>query len=806
MTMLYNYLKIALRNIAKNKLYTIINITGLSLGIASVFLMMLYVRHEIGYDKFYPEYQNLYRISWENENPQTRTPHPMAQAMVTDFPEVESAVSLSPLWAAGLTREIFSVRNPEKGTMYDEAGILAVDSTFFDVFGFPVVRGNAAKALRTRNGILISESIAKKYFPNEDPIGKHLSVNAEPEFLEVMAVFKDVPVQSHFHFDMLVSYVREKSFDPEDPYYTWADFGHFNYVRLKPGADPKALEARLLPWIRKYFEISDDDYRKALAGKMTFRLQPVADIHLKSHLRWELEANGNLEYVYIMSAGALLILLVACINFMNLMTAKSVERAKEIGIRKTLGAMRHQLSTQFLGEAVLITVLSLAFALMITETCLPFYNSVTGQTLHLNYWEALPLLLILTFIIGLASGIYPAIVLSTREAHSILKGKLQNSNRGRRLRNSLIVFQFSISMILISTSAIIYNQLDFIQNKTLGFNRDEILVIPIKKEEISSRMEALKTELNRTEGVVTVTASSNMPGGQFNQNSIALVTNPDNNISAYEMFVDYDFVNTMGLELAEGRFLSREDRRGPIPNFVINEAAARQLSTASIVGKEIYWHASHDGRPITGRVVGVVKDFHFQSLHDPLRPLIMIAWPAYNHLVLRLNTQHFDASIAAIEKIYRKFDDSFAFEFAFLDERLNKQYDAETHTAIVFTTFALVAIGVASFGLFGMAMLTFQQRTKEVSIRKVLGASVAGLMVILLSDFTKLITLAVLLATPVAWWMMDRWLNNFVYQVDISPSTFVLSGLSLVIIAWVTLSYLTLRASQVNPTETLKGD
>jgi putative ABC transport system permease protein len=805
--MFSNYLKIAFRSLTKSKLHTIINVSGLALGIASVFLIALYIEHETGYDKFYPQSENLYRITWENGNPQTRTPHPMAQALVADFPEVESAVSLSPIWAAGLTRAIYSMANPESDVRFDEKNLLAVDTTFFDVFGFPVVRGDAKKALNNVNGILISESTAKKYFNDTDPIGKHLIVYPDSALLEVMAVFKDVPQQSHFHFDMLVSYVREKSFDPEDEYYTWADFGHFNYLRLKPGTNPKALEAKLMSWIRKYVDWSEEDYRSVIANNAGFRVQPVTDIHLKSHLRWELEANGNIEYVYIMGAAALLTLLIACINFMNLMTAKSAERAKEIGIRKTMGALRQQLSMQFMGESILITFISLVFAVLMVETCLPLYNSLTGQALSLNYWETLPILLLVAIVIGIGSGIYPSVILSAIQPQSILKGKFQTSQRGNGLRNSLIVFQFSISMVLISGAVIIYNQLDFIQNKNLGFNKEEVLVIPMKNEHMDRRMEAIKNELNRVEGVTSVSASSNMPGGQFNQNSIALVEAPEDDISTSEVFVDYDFQKTMNLEIVEGRYFTIDDRPSATEmKFVINETAARQLSNSSVVGKEIHWHAYENDRPIVGRVVGVVKDFHFQSLHDPLRPLLMIPYPAYNHLIVKLNTENFEGSLSQIQNVYREFENSFQFEFTFLDDSLNKQYESEERTAIIFSTFAFIAIAIACFGLFGMAVLTFSQRMKEVSIRKMLGASVSGLMVLLLRDFTKLIALAILLATPIAWWMMDQWLDNFIYQVAIQPTVFILSGLTLISIAWITLGYFTLKTSRVNPAETLKSE
>lgn len=805
--MLFTYFKVAVRTLLNSKIHTLINMAGLALGIASVFFMAIYVKHEWGYDKFLEGSENIYRIAWVNDNPQTRTPHPMAQALVADFPEVESAVSLSPLWAAGLTREVFSIRNPENNLRFDEPNILAVDSTFFDVFPFEVVRGDAQKALKSLsiNGVLISESISKKYFGDADPIGKHFAVNNETDLLEVMAVFKDVPEQSHFHFDFLISYVREKSFDGDDEYYQWADFGHYNYIRLKPGADAKLLEAKLMDWSRKYVKYeSDEEFQYYIANNQGFKLQPIQDIHLKSNLRWELEPNGNIEYVYIMSAAALLTLLIACINFMNLMTAKSTERAKEIGIRKTLGALRTQLSFQFITESIVVAMLSIALAVLVVESTFPLYNSITDQNFVLNYTTDLPILFGLGFIIGLASGIYPALFLSRFNAQSVLKGNFSTGQRGRRLRSGLIVFQFAISMALITGAAIIFNQLNYIKNKSLGFDKEEVLVLPLRGEDAGRRLETLKAELLRLEGVTAVSAGSNLPGGQYNQNGVSTAEINNDDLDVSETFVDRDFLTTMGIELVAGRTFKQEDYQA-IPNtFILNETLVKELNLTDPIGKEISWEAY--GNHIKGQVVGVVKDFHFQSFHSAIGPLIMVPYPAYNHVVIKLNTTNFNDKLEKIRKTFVAFDNMFEFQFTFLDERLNRQYKSEESTAAIFTAFAAIAIVIAGFGLFGMALLSFHQRTKEVGVRKVLGASVGSLLVLLLRDFTKLILIAVLIATPFAWWMMDHWLNNFVYQVGINPIVFLATGATLLIVSWLILGYLTLKTSGVNPAEVLKGE
>lgn len=807
-TMLSNYLYIALRSIRKNKVHTLINVVGLGSGLACVFLIMLYLQVELSYDRFHEKAENLYRITWEDNNPQTRTPHPMAQAMKADFPEVESAVSLTPLYAAGLTKETHSFRNPERDTRYDEKNILAVDTTFFDVFSFPLLKGDPNTALKQVDGVLLSESMAKKYFGDEDPIGQHLAVDAEDYLVEVVGVFKDVPPNSHFHFDFLVSYLREKSFDSADPFYSWADFGHYNYIRLHDGADAKTLESKLMPWLRQHIPVSDQEYQAMTDQGFGFRLQPVTDIHLRSSLRWELEANGNIEYVFILSAAALLTLIIACVNFMNLTTAKSAERAKEIGVRKTLGAGHRQLSVQFLSESVIMALISIGIALLIVELALPFFNAFTGLAYDIDYGRHGGILLGMGVVIGVLSGLYPAVYLSAMKPHLVLKGKMLHAPGGSGFRRGLIVFQFFISMVLVSSAIIIYTQLDFLSNKNLGFGKEEVLVIPVKNESGLERFEALQNELAKIDGVVSVSASSNIPGGQFNQHHIASIDQPDHDVSAAEVFVDYDFFRTLDIQIAEGRTFSRQNTADSAAAFLLNETAARQLNLdRPVAGKEIWWKQREQHVTQRGRVVGIVKDFHFQSLHDPIRPLIfLLTRERFNHILVKVSTADLPDRIAAIERTYKTFEPVYGFEFSFLEDRLNGQYASEQRTGTILGIFTVIAILIAAFGLFGMSLLTFQQKIKELSVRKVLGATLADTLVLLVGDFTKLIGMAVLLATPFAWWIMRSWLQNFSYQVRIHPLVFIGSGLALVVVAWMTLSYFTIKASRLNPAETLKNE
>jgi putative ABC transport system permease protein len=800
--MIKNYLRIAFRNFFKSKIHTSINLVGLTAGMVSIFLIGLYLKQELSYDKFHEGAENIYRIDWYNENPQTRTPHPMAQAMAQDFPEVLHGVSLTPLWGKGLTRETHSFRNLAKDERFDEKDILAVDTSFFNVFPFPIVRGDAEKALKNLRGVMISESAAKRYFGNEDPIGKQLAVDSDTLLVEVTAVFKDVPVNSHFHFDFLVSYLREKYMDPGNSFYQWNDFGHFNYIRLAPGTDAKQLEARLVEWAKQYTGWTDEQIAGLERAGYGFRLTPITDIHLKSHIRWELEPNGNISYVYILATAGLLILIIACVNFMNLTTARSTERAKEIGVRKSLGALRGQLAWQFVFESLLISMGAVVFSLIIIQLVLPIFNNLTQTNLKLTIWPYGIAIMAGGLIIGLIAGAYPSLYLSKIKPSSILKGTASVGRRSQ-FRDVLIALQFAISMALISGSVIIFNQLNYLSDHSLGYNQHGVLVIPLKSDDFRG-FDAMRNELSKISGVTDVSATTNIPGGSFNQFGIWASNAPMDVIDAAQCYVDADFFKTMDIKLKEGRFFRQGSIADTARTFVINESAARQLNLENPLGAEISIDMHHHIEK--GRVVGVVNDFNFQSLHDPLRPLMFSLTDEFNYVVIRADFNNLSEKIAEIEKVYKTFDPIFAFEFSFLDDRLQQQYVSESRLGMVMGLFSGIAILIASFGLFGMALLTFYRKTKEISIRKVLGAGVPHLVFLLLRSFTVLVLIAVVVATPITWWIMDGWLQNFSFRINISPLVFVGSAVVLVAICWVTLSYLTLKTTNLNPAETLKNE
>lgn len=806
--MLKSYLLITLRNLLKNRVYTLINVVGLTVGIASVILILLYVQDEIGYDRYDPQTANIYRIYWQSGDPQTRTPHPMAQALVKDFPEVISAVTLSPIWGPGLTKQSFSVRNLEKDIQYNEKNILSVDSTFFDVFPLKIIKGNKNKVLRTPGKLMLSQSAANKYFGDEDPIGKFLAINDDANLIEIEGVYEDIPRQSHFHASALVSYVHMKTFeDPESAYYTWADFGHFNYIKLRPDADPKKLESQLLSWAGKYINVSDEDMRKIIQNKEGFRLQNIRDIHLKSHLRWELEPNGNIEYVYIMTAAAFLILIIAAINFMNLTTAKSAERAKEIGVRRTLGAVKKQLSVQFIGESLLVALFSTLLAGLALEISLPYFNFLSGKELQIDLLHN-PILVVtilgIGIVTGILSGLYPSVILSSINPVQVLKGKFVTSKKGNMFSQLLVVFQFTVAIILISGTVVILDQMNFIQNKNLGFTKDATLLIPIRDREMRQNFETLQNEIKNVPGVVQVGASSNVPGTQFNQNPIHSINDPQHNVDASQMYVDYDLIKTLGLEVVEGRGFDRSFPGDTANAYIVNEAAVRELQLKDPIGKEIV--LEEDENQSRGTIVGVVKDFNYQSLHQPVRPVIMQKLPYYNTVLIRLNSEDVPRTIANVKSVWEKFDNNSGFEYSFLEDNINSQYASENKMGAVFALFAGIAIIISCMGLFGLASLNFAQRKKEVGIRKVLGAPTGLLLVRLVKSYSKLIVTSTLLAVPVAWWVMSDWLNNFVFKIEINIWVFLLTGMGTLLIAWITIGYLTVHTASLNPVDTLKEE
>ncbi len=803
-----NYILLFVRILIKSKLFAFINIAGLTAGMLCVTLITMFIRDEWSYDKHIPDSDRIYRIAWFSDNPQTRTPHPMAQALVHDMPEVESAVTLSPLWGPGLTRQTFEVKNLERDVHFNEGGILGVDSTFFEVFQFPLAIGNPKTVLRTPQKILISESVAKRYFGTDNPIGKKLAVDRDDNVVEVEGVFKDVPTNTHFHFDILVSYVHLKSrTSKDDEYYTWRDFGHFNYIKLKEGASPQELEAKLIPWIRKYLQLPDDMYNRLLLSQDRFRLQPIEDIHLTSHIRWELEPNGHVEYIYILAGAALFILLIATINFVSLSTSKSVDRAKEIGVRKTLGADKKQLYTQFLGESLVLTLFSSVLAFAFLELMLPVFNGLTNKNLPMNLPDQsfeIIMIVLTGLVIGVVGGLYPAFHLSALKLQMVLKGKFSTSGSGRFLQKTLVIVQFSLAMILISGCFAIVQQVLYLKNKPLGFNDEQVLVVPFRSNLLRHDFKSTKNEMLQIPGVISVSAASNIPGKQYNQHSAAELHDLQHEIDISEAYVDDDLAKTFGIKIVAGRFFNKDSKADSLDGIVINQTMAHQLNLADPVGQRV--RIDHDGENWDRTIIGVMEDFHFESLHRSIQPLVFLPIQRFNFVLLKVDGAQLQHVTAELKTKWESLYTGFAFEYYFLDDTINRQYQSEQRMSIVLIFFTSTGILITCMGLLGLAIINFKVREKEIGVRKVLGSSTSGIQTLLLKSLAGPILMALVIGVPFAFIIITYWLQNFNYHISLNPLTFVASALIVVLVALLTISVLVRKTSRLNPVDILKSE
>ncbi len=796
--MLKNYLKIAYRNLLKHKVYTLINLLGLATGLAVCLLISIYLMHEWSYDRFYEGAEQVHRIYWKSGNSQTRTPHPIALQLVEDFPEVVAATSLTPMWGPGLTRPNYPVRYGDK--LFEEREIFAVDTTFFQVFPFPFVAGNAETALLHPNGVVITARAARRYFGEEPAIGKLLRIGESVDF-QVTGVVADIPETAHFHFDFLLPYPFMKSRDNGD-FYTWRDFGHYNYVKLAAGADPEAIEKKMISWVGQFIDLTEEDIQLMEDDLEAFQLQAVTDIHLHSHLRWELEPNSHVSYIYLLLSAALLTLILACVNFMNLSTARSLERAREIGLRKTLGAHRRQLIGQFLGEAAFFCGISILLAAGITDLALPMLSSLTGKTLSfavLGGYLWMPILVGVGIGVALLAGAYPAFYLSGIKPLQSLKGRFSHSKKGIQVRKGLVVFQFVISTSLVCGTLVIFQQIQHLQHSQLGFDKAHMMVVPLS-DTAADQYKVLKEDLRQIPEILHTSAISNVPGGLFNQNGIRW---KEERVLVSELSVDVDFLECMGLEVVNGRSFSNKFTADSAVAYMLNETAARQFSWSQPIEQHIVWE--DDDRDKEGRIVGVVKDFNFQSLHHNIGPMAFKIQPGdFNYLLVKINGEEIPYTLSQIETIWQKIEPARPFAFSFLDDDFDALYRSEQRMGSLFGIFTGLALLIACLGLFGLATFATAQRTRELGIRKIMGASSSQIISLLTRDFLKLVMVAFVLATPIAWWAMHQWLQDFAYQVTLSPWFFLSAGAFSLLLAATTVGLLALKAAQANPVEALR--
>ncbi|WP_422355268.1 FtsX-like permease family protein [Roseivirga pacifica] len=804
-----SYLKFAWRGMMRQKLQTGFHLLGLILAFTVCGFIYLHVQYETSYDKHHQHADDIYRIAFMNSNPQTRTPHPMAQAMVNDFPEVKRAVTLSPIYGPGMTKQPVILTQDATNVTHEVAEGYFADTTFFDVFSYEPVFGNPKDALTKEWAVVLSESTAKRFFGEEDPIGQRLSFNGMVDLLEVAAVVKDAPKASHFRFNFMLSYVTLKTLPFNDPWLSWDDFGHFNYVQLQSGADAEALEAKIPGWITTYLNWSGGDLEALQNGDDRFALQPIRDIHLHSNLLWELEANGSYTYLLIYGVSAIFILLISIINFVNLSTAKAAQRLKEIGVKKTLGANRREVFNQFMTEAFVTTFLALVLAVpTMIWLELPFNRLVDGNIEVQNLWTADAVLVLfgITVFTAIVSALYPSFYLNSFEAGSILRGLKLSKLGGSNIRNGLLAVQLVAAILMISGSLIIKNQIEFINSKDLGFEKENLMVMDISGEPFGNKIETLKTALAAVPGISGASAVSNVPGGQFNQHSFYLEAQPDVEVDSYEMFADENAAKVLGIDVLQGRMLDKAfaaDSAGTA--FVLNETAIKALGVEDAVGKPLVW-AENDNK-VKGTIVGVVKDFNYNSLHVPIRPLIMmVAENNYNYLVAKVSPQNLQATIVSAEKAFKEVMPEVDFSFRFLDGQIEDLYREEARTLRLTIILSTISIFLACGGLLGIISIVIKQRIKEISIRKVLGASARQILWLVNFKYLLIALLSLALAVPISIYLMKDWLSNFTYQAGISPLVYGLTALGVVLLIGMTISAISMRVIRANPAQTLRTE
>ena len=811
--MLKNYLKIALRHLLRNKSFSIINILGLAIGMACFLVILLYVKGELGYDAHHEKADRIYRMVLDRIYPGRHTeyaiiPPSYAATVKNEFPEVEASTRLAKFPGGILIKKGEEV--------FEEKERVWADSNFFSVFTIPFISGNPEEALKKPNAVVLTESTARKYFGNEDPMGKILDIPQNDNDLLVTGVCEDIPETSHFTFDLMLSTNQLNFFQQVNH----VNFAAHTYLLLKENTDPKALEAKFPDMVTKYvsgevqrnFGVSYEEYQKNGNG-YKYSLQALKDIYLHSKLEGELKANGSMTTVYIFTIIAFFILFIACINFMNLATAKSSERAKEVGIRKTLGSERSNIAFQFLFEAITISLISFVLAWGILQFMIPYFNELSGKTIALQTLTNLPFLLgfiALSLFVGLLAGIYPAFVLSGFKPLEVLKGSLFSTRKGVTMRNALVITQFVISVVLIIATIVVFHQLDFIQNKELGFDKENIINIQGGFALTAQQTETIKNQIRDMSGVAAV-GSCNSALGSGTYFGVSFRPQGDNEMATGRgLIIDEDYVECMNMEIVEGRDYSKEFTDSN--SVIINEAAVREMDITDPVGKLLYSDDFSQNGEIEEAytIVGVIKDFHFQSLHRNIEPLFLV-----NHAVnqgvnalfsVRIKPNSIQSTIPQIEQLWKQYLPEQPFRYTFLDNDLAKLYEAEQTSKKVFGLFTMLAIFIACMGLLGLAAYITQRRTKEIGIRKIIGASSLQIVGLLSKDFLKLVLVALVIATPIAWYGMSKWLQNFAFSISMSWWMFALAGLLAVGIAFITVSFQSIKAALANPVKSLRNE
>ncbi|WP_419701076.1 ABC transporter permease [Mucilaginibacter sp. NFX135] len=803
--MIKNYLRIAFKSLLKNKGVAFINILGLAMGLATCLLIVFYVVDELSYDKYNTNVDRIYRVNTDlkfggNASSYAITPPPLAATLINDFPEVEKSARLL---------HDMGVRIRKNNENVQEDKVAYSDPTIFTIFTLPMIEGDPRTALKEPNTAVITETTAKRYFNDIHVTGKTLVVNSSTNY-KITGVMKDIPGNSHFNFDFFLSMASK----PEDKSQNWLNYVVSTYVLLKPHANPQTLAARLPAMVKRTFNRMRDndgnlDAMEKQGNYIRMNLTPLTDIHLYSNKQYELGTNSSIQYVYIFSVVAIFILLLACVNFMNISTARSANRAREVGVRKVLGSSRKSLIVQFLTESILVTLGATVVAVLAAWALLPLFNQVANKNLvvtpQIIMW-LLPALILIVLVVGTLAGFYPAFFLSAFQPADVLKGKLSAGFKGGRLRNFLVVFQFSISIFLIIGTVVIYNQLHYIQSRDMGFNRNQVLIVK-NAQVLNQQAKILQQQVRQLPGVVNAslcgflpTKSNRAPDAVFSSRAVdaksALFTETWN--------IDEDYLSTMGMKILKGRNFSKTfttDSSG----VLINEAAAKMLGYYNDpLSKRIY--RSTPKGPQEYRVLGIVKDFNFNSLRENITPVVMFLSQDNGALSIRVNTHNYQAFVAQVKQLWKNMSPNEHFEYSFMDEDFDAAYRSEQRTGKLFLSFTTLAVIIACLGLFSLAAYAAEQRNKEIGIRKILGAGVSTIIAMLSKDFIKLVFISILIATPLAWLTMNKWLQGFAYRQNIQWWMLLSAAVGALVIAFVTISSQSFRAAHSNPVDSLRSE
>jgi putative ABC transport system permease protein len=799
--MLENSFKSGLRHIARHKGFSFINIAGLTLGLTSCLLIGLFVRDEKQYDRFVPGAENIYRVyqkaDGDANNIIATAPPAFATALQQNFPEVEKTLRVMSI----NSKELFEANGKK---LYEEGGFIA-DSNFFELFPLHFKYGSPEKVLDGPNAIVISAAMAEKFFGKSNPVGK--SILMDKYAFEIKGVLQN---DEKFHLPVNFLYSLGAVAYPADMIQSWQWYPFNTYVKLKEDTNAPLTEEK--------FQTYSKPFLKGEGGINVPYFQPLNQIHLySSNFKYEMSLRGNISYVNALTIIALFILLIACFNFVNLATSRSLQRAKEVGVRKTIGAGRKQLIVQFISETVLFAAISMVIAIVATWLLLPSLNLFTEKEMIFDIFTN-PLIALsivaLTLVVGIVAGFYPALVLSGFQPVKVLKGTVvSNALPGKTawLRHGLVVIQFSLSILLIVSALVVIKQVSYMHSKDLGFRKEQILFFPMRGENLQKNYTSFKNELLQYPSVASVSIGYGFPGDMFGDGLMTVKEKPDlTPTRTTQLMVDEDYINTLGLSLVAGRNFSK-DNQSDESAYIINETAVKELgleTSQQALGKTLSWPTWRNPDSLkTGPIIGVVKDFHFKSLHVRVEPAVLHIYPqAYSKVAVKLRGDKIEAELASIKDLWNKFSPDYPIEYSFLDESFQKMYKAEDKLKTLLSLFTGITIFVACLGLLGLAAYAAERRKKELGIRKVLGATVQGLVVLLSKDFIKLVLISLVVASPVAWYFMNKWLESFAYRIDIAWWMFAVAAVLAVMLAMLTVSFQAVKAALSNPVRNLRAE